>query len=217
MKYPWAVFDVDGTLFPPSSMEKMFILHMLKHCAIPVFNIFSYFLTGGIKTITDGYEEGFKNNKFYLKGLPAEPVIAEGRHFIYSTLLPMLSERGRVQVNRFRNRGFKIMIMSGSPEFLTLPLSTLFEPDHVVAAVTEKKHFHFTGRLEGLHPYGIRKKKILLGLQDKLQIDFPASIVFANHRADIVHMKLFGTAVAVNPDSGLLQAARNQNWTIEKW
>ena len=61
----WAVFDVVGTLFPASSMEKSFIGFMLRKGAIPVQNILSYFFWALLKTIFEGHEEGFKNNKYY--------------------------------------------------------------------------------------------------------------------------------------------------------
>ncbi|RQW04975.1 MAG: hypothetical protein EH225_05100 [Calditrichaeota bacterium] len=217
MKYRWAVFDVDGTLYPPSSMEKMFILYMLGKGILPAFNILIYFLTAGMKTLLYGHEEGFKNNKYYLKGLPEKATKRAARQFVRNTILPDISPTGVNRIQHFRKRGYKILVMSGSPDFLTLPLCERLYPDYTVTADTEISHNRFTGLLSGPHPYGERKKELLLNLEKKIGINFLQSVVFANHHADVAHMKLFGKVVAVNPTTDLKKTAFEQGWEMEIW
>ncbi len=213
----WAVFDVDGTLFPPSSMEKSFLLYMFRNGILPSQNIFYYFLTGIIKTLQQNYAEGFKNNKNYLKYLPCLPVKRSGKRFVRENIWPRISPAGIERIQFYRSKKYHILIMSGSPDFLTYPLTPFIQPDYVIAADLEIKGNRYTGQLSGLHPYGERKSEILLKLQNKIGIDFSSSVVFANHTSDFYHMSLFGKAVAVNPTEKLKRKAHQQNWPIEIW
>jgi HAD superfamily phosphoserine phosphatase-like hydrolase len=213
----WAVFDVDGTLFPPSSMEKTFISHMLKKGAIPAVNIFYYFLTGCIRMILTNYAEGFKNNKYYLKYLPARPIQSAARQFVQQFIWPRISSTGKEQIRLCRQNGYRILIMSGSPDFLTYPLAAYLQPDLTIAADLEIKENQFSGELSGLHPYGERKTFILKELSKKYGIDFQNSMVFANHHSDFHHMELFGKAIAVNPTAKLKKLAEKEGWKIDSW
>jgi HAD superfamily hydrolase (TIGR01490 family) len=212
-----ALFDVDGTLFPSSSMEKTFLGYMLRRGAIPATNIFYYFLTACIRSIQTDSAEGFKNNKYYLKYLPARPVQSAARKFVHRFVWPAISATGKERIRFYRQQGYKILIMSGSPDILTNPLADYLQPDITVAAKLEVRQNRFSGQLIGLHPYGQRKTTILRNLAKKYSLEFKQSIVFANHHADFDHMLLFGEAVAVNPTLKLKKMAKKQGWKMESW
>jgi len=180
----WAVFDVDGTLFPPSSMEKTFILLMLRKGALPSRNIFYYFLAGIYRTFSAGPAEGFKSNKYYLMNLPVRPIHQAALHLINQSIWPAISKTGKDRISLYRKKHYKILIMSGSPDFLTYPLCRYLNPDYTIAADLAVRQSCFTGKLKGLHPYGKRKTLLLQRLKDELAIDFEQSVVFANHHAD---------------------------------
>lgn len=222
----WAVFDVDGTLLPKSSMEQRFILHLVKRGVIPFDNIFNYFFYGifcalkgdWVDTSTrPGREEGFKNNKRYLRGLAIEEIRTLAEYYYRDSISPALSKSGLETIEQYRKQNFKILIMSGSPDFLAEYLVAEIKPDHSVSTQIEIKDGKFSGGITGLHPYGIRKKKILEELQPQLDIDFNNSIVFANHHADVHHMQMFGKAVAVNPTTALKRISQVRRWKIEIW
>jgi HAD superfamily phosphoserine phosphatase-like hydrolase len=214
---PWAVFDVDGTLFPHSSMEKRFIGYMMKKGALPIKNIFSYFFLGTLKSLFDGYEEGFKNNKQYLRNLPAPPLTKTAAKYVNQQIWPQISVMGLQRIAEYRQKNFRILIMSGSPDFLTYPLVEMIQPDFTIAAELEIRDHQFTGKLKNLHPYGERKSQLLVNHQSELQIQFDESVVFANHHADYYHMKLFGKAIAVNPTAKLNVLAQKYHWQTEVW
>lgn len=213
----WAVFDVDGTLLPPSSMEKLFILYMLKNGILSLRNIFYYFLTGFLHLFHNSFNIAFKSNKFYLKDMPVQPVRTAGAGFVQQCILPQLSATGLKRLRDYRKQGYRILLMSGSPDFLTLPLAGYLRPDAVITTHPEVKKGRFTGHLRNLHPYGDRKTRLLLRYREARKIDFQRSIVFANHHSDAHHLRLFGEAVAVNPTPKLKRLAENHNWKIEIW
>ena len=213
----WAVFDVDGTLLPKASMEQRFLLHLLKRGVIPHKNIVGYFFLAIISTLKGNWVEGFKNNKGYLRGLPVKEIKTLAKYFYQNAISPALSQIGLDTVEQYRKEGYKILIMSGSPDFLTEYLVAQIKPNHSVWTTMEIMDGKYTGRIVGLHPYGIRKKQILEQLQPQLEIDFNTSIVFANHHADGPHMEIFGNAVAVNPTTTLRKIAKKRGWEVEFW
>lgn len=213
----WAVFDVDGTLLPGTSMEKMFLLHLWQKRALPLRNLFYFLLSAAVRSILYGRDEGFKNNKQYLRDLPEQAVIREGKALFRDRIWPAVSAEGLRRMETCRRQGYRILLMSGSPDFLTLQLARKTGPDKTLATRMEARNGHFTGKVVGLHPYGIRKKMILQRASKALALNFRESVVFANHHSDIAHMALFGRPVAVNPDRGLQEAATRRGWEVEWW
>ncbi len=213
----WAVFDIDGTLFPKSSLEKEFILFMLKSGTLPPINLLYYLLYGFLSSIKLRAVDAFKSNKYYLRYLPSKSTQTAASNFIRKYILPDLSNVGIENYLYYRSQGYKIMIMSGSPNFLVIPFSRYLTPNFLISCEVEEKNGYYSGKLKGIHPYGKRKTRLLQALEDQLKIDFEDSIVFANHHSDIDHMLLFGKATAVNPTGKLKIYASDHHWEISQW
>ena len=65
--------------------------------------------------------------------------------------------------------------------------------------------------------YGPEKTAILKEKAGELELDFEKSVVYANDSTDADHMRLFGTAVAVNPRAGLKREAGRRGWRVARW
>lgn len=213
----WAVFDIDGTLLPGASIESRFLTNFRKQGTMPYRNILLFFLREFVAALQGKGENATKSNKMYLKGIPAAPVTEYAKTFVKRYIVPLLSKEGLSAVEQYRSRGFKIMLLSGSLNFLVRPLEEVFRPDHIVCSELEIGNGRFTGTISGLHPYALRKKQIVKELGEKLEIDLKRSAVFANDSADVHHMELFGEAVAVNPSPELAGIAQQRGWKTVKW
>lgn len=213
----WAVFDVDGTLLPGDSMEKRFLKHLLRSGTLPFRNLFFFIFGSFIQSIQGQGLDAFKNNKIYLKDLPHLALREFAGKFFYQHILPAFSHTGFECLESCRTSGYRILIMSGSPDFLTRHMESLLKPDYLIATEMEIRNERYTGNVTGLHLYGHHKRGILLQIQKRLDISFDKSVVFANHHADIHHMELFGRAVAINPTRKLKQMAIQRGWNIETW
>jgi HAD superfamily phosphoserine phosphatase-like hydrolase len=213
----WAVFDVDGTLLPGTSMEMIFINELLKQRKIH-FTTMAAFVFSIIKTVARREGMGaIHRNKGYLKGLDAKQITAESENIFQHRIVNRLSQKGIDEVKKYKDMGYGILIMSGSPDFLTLQLQEIYNPDHIVATTPEIIGGLYTGEIVGPHPFGKRKSEILVNLKRALDMDFDKSIAFANHHADIDHLRLFKTSVAVNPSNRLKTAAMKNGWRIDSW
>lgn len=213
----WAVFDVDGTLLPQISMEGEFLNYLIREKLLPFKNLVYCFLKGLTAFISRGWIEAAKSNKAYLKGLSVSTVDKYSESCFYQHIGSALSQRGKQKVEALRQEGYKILIISGAPVFLARHLKPVYNPHYVVCTEVEIRNGYYSGKITGMHPYGKRKKFILESMQRELDIDFNKSIVFADHHADVYHMKLFGRAAAVNATPKLRKAALQYGWEILVW
>lgn len=152
-----------------------------------------------------------------MKNLPVEKMETAAENCFKNFIAPLLSAEGLEVVNHRRRQGYKILLMTGSPEFLARHLQPICQPDELICLHLETAGKVYTGKVEGLHPFGQRKKEILLKLQEKLNLRFRESAVFANHHSDAHHMELFGEVIAVNPTPQLREIALERGWAIASW
>jgi HAD superfamily hydrolase (TIGR01490 family) len=213
----WAVFDIDGTLLPDISMERVFLRYLLREKLLPFGNIASYLLRGLTAALLHGWEEAIKRNKVYLRGLRVSDIDTYAEACFHERIAPAIVKGGKQQIESLMQEGYRIMIISGAPSFLVRPLEPVVRPDVVISTELEVKNGCYTGRIEGPHPFGIAKRAILENMQKDLDLDFSASVVFANHHSDIHHMKLFGRAVAVNATPKLRKLASELGWEMAAW
>jgi HAD superfamily hydrolase (TIGR01490 family) len=212
----WAVFDVDGTLLPGTSMERMAVKRLVKAGIVTVPMLFRFVLTGTADLARGGIP-GFLRNKRYFQGLREDDLAAFSGEMIRRSAVPRIPAAARKEMEALRRKGFRILLVSGAPDFMLHPLALAIGADAAVGTVLEVRDERFTGGVVGDHLYGPAKTVILKQKAGELQLDFGRSVVYANDATDAEHMRLFGTAVAVNPRPGLQREAVSRGWRIARW
>ncbi len=212
----WAVFDFDGTLLPHTSAEKLFFKRLIRAHIVPPLNLV-LFSGMAVWDLLHNNRYALKANKYYLRGLPCGATRRFGSRFFKKEIEPRLSSRGVAEIWQRHRQGYNILVLSGAPEFLLLPLQQQLPIAYLLGSKPAHHKGRFTGALEAPHPFAQRKKTYLLELAPQLDIDFSQSVVFANHHTDALHMELFGEVVAVNPTPRLYQLAQENHWGIAVW
>lgn len=212
----WAVFDVDGTLLPGTSMEKMAV-RRLGRTGIVTFPMLFRFVLTGLRDLCRAGIPGFLRNKRYFQGLREDDLSAFAGEMVRRFVVPRIPSAAREEMEGLRRRGFRILLVSGAPDFMLHPLALAIGADAAIGTVLETGDGRFTGKVAGEHLYGSEKTAILKKKADELKLDFGKSVVYANDTADAEHMRLFGTAVAVNPRSGLRREAGRRGWKTVQW
>jgi HAD superfamily hydrolase (TIGR01490 family) len=212
----WAVFDVDGTLLPSTSMERMAVKRLAMAGVVTVPMLIRFVLTG-VKDLARGGVPELLRNKRYFQGLAEDDLTAFSEEMVRRAVVPRIPAAARKEMEGLRRRGFRILLVSGAPECMLHPLALALDADAAVGTVLEVRGGRFTGGVVGGHLYGPAKTFILKEKAEELRLDFKTSVVHANDATDAEHMRLFGTAVAVNPRPGLLKEAARRGWTIVRW
>jgi HAD superfamily phosphoserine phosphatase-like hydrolase len=213
----WAVFDVDGTILPGTSMERLMIAKLVKDGLIPIRSFFIFFFFALRSFCRRRGIPEFLENKQYFRDLPERPMVRFSKGLVEEKVIPRIPKAVYDEMERLRKGRYKILLMSGAPEFLLCPLAERLGADAAMGTVLETECGRLTGSPHGDHLYGPAKARILKKHQRELNLDFSHSVVYSNDSSDAEHMRLFGTAVAVNPRKGLKRTAEKFGWRIERW
>ena len=211
-----AFFDVDNTLVPGPSIEVRFFRHLWKLGLIgtPQFLKSAWFL---IKHIPPVSLSPLRRNKLYLMGQQPQVIEALAKDFIQTTVCPHLSLRGGSVLSRHQREGHKIALISGSPEFLVLPLAAALKVSVVRAARLQTKENGYTGRVIAPLPYGPAKRRLLEDLAAQYGLDLKRSYAYGDSPGDFQALQAVGHPFVVNPIRGMARMARQQGWPVSHW
>jgi HAD superfamily hydrolase (TIGR01490 family) len=156
-------------------------------------------------------------NKAYLRGLSLEKCAVLARAAFHEEVLPHLSARGQEVVAAHQAAGRPIVLLTGTLDFLGEPLRAYLDATYMLAARPEVRAGILTGRLAEPHPYGTRKRELLLQLAAERGLDLAASYAYADHHTDVAFLETVGHPVAVNADEKLRQVAQEKGWEVQDW
>jgi phosphoserine phosphatase len=199
-------------------MERLLIKEMIMNGLIPVRSFFVFSCIALKSLCRRGGVRAFLRNKQYFKGLSEKSMARFARRLVAEKVVPRIPGAVRLEMDGLRKKGYRILLMSGAPEFLLGPLAEHMGADAAMGTVYEVVDGRFAGGPCGDHLYGSAKTRILAGrCKTDLGMDFSRSVVYANDSSDAEHMRMFGTAVAVNPRKGLMRAAEEEGWKVVRW
>ncbi|MDM7927011.1 MAG: HAD-IB family hydrolase [bacterium] len=212
----WAVFDVDGTLLPGTSMERLAVRRLVQS-GVVTGSMLIRFLLSGLRDLALGGIPGLLRNKGYFRGIREEELSVFSERMVRRSVVPRIPSAAREEMEGLRREGFRVLLVSGAPDFMLHPLALAIGADAAIGTVLETEDGRFTGKVSGEHLYGPEKTAILKEKAAELELDFEKSVVYANDSTDAEHMRLFGTAVAVNPRPGLRREAGRKGWRVVRW
>ena len=208
-----AVFDVDGTLIPHTSLEILFSRWLLRK-KLMGFRQIQAFIVHVFYGLREDTTEAFRRNKFYLRGLSLKKLRSLSGAFFEEEIRPRLLGELVDRMEVLRSEGKKIILLSGSLQFLLEELRSHLPADWVIGCRMECRKGILTGRIEGIHPYGKDKVRGLQELLDFQQVDFSSSWAFGDRWSDRYLLRLFGHCGVVNPGVRLEEWARRRHCEI---
>jgi HAD superfamily hydrolase (TIGR01490 family) len=209
-----AIFDVDRTLLPGVSAEMLLVRALLRG-ELPGRFRFLPFLMEWIRLLPRGFKIARKANKAYLAGSTLDQVRDWGERIFATKIEPRLGKRGRTWIQREREHGREIILMTGMPEPLLEPFTRYFAADLAVGTpLAIDQHGRITGKRAGPHPYGRTKLEIARQLAQAHGWRLPDCSAYGDHASDTALLSAVGEAYAVDPDSRLRREAQRRGWTI---
>jgi HAD superfamily hydrolase (TIGR01490 family) len=202
-----AIFDVDQTLVQGCT-ERLFFRYLLRQGVLSVPQALAFL--GGLAFSPQVRFE----NKGYLQGLTEAEVKQLAQHCYREEIAPRLSRPGLACVLEHQARGHKIVLLTGSLSFLLLPLKEELGAEWLIATEVSLDRDRFTGKIQGLHPRGENKLRLLLNLALAQGLDLPRSYAYGDHIQDLHLLRSIGHPVAVNPSWRLKRQARRHRWPI---
>lgn len=146
--------------------------------------------------------------------------MAELERFVDDEVAPFMADRispeAAARIEEHRAAGHTTVLLTGVIRPLTRPVEHLF--DVVVAAELDvDANGRCTGFLNAPPMVGEARSAWLRHYAALHGIDLSASFAYADSHVDLPMLNAVGNPVAVQPDVGLLRAARRNGWSVLDW
>ena len=211
-----AVFDVDRTLVPITTTERLYIRFLLKKHVIGLPAVLNTGLFM-IKMLPQSPFETIRRERAYLAGQPYEKARKLALECFETEIKPRISKAGIAAIRDHQASGHMIILLSGSLDFLLEPLREYLGADHLIAAHMEVVKGKLTGRIKGDYPYGSLKASIMSHFAREHGLDFTQSYAYADHHSDHEVLRLFGNPVVINPNAKMQEIARREGWPTREF
>ncbi len=155
--------------------------------------------------------------KFSLQPLanhPVEQLYQWREQFIKEIITPILLKPARILVDKHRNQGDTLLVITATNRFVTEPIVKLYGIENLLATTPEFIDGKYTGGFEGVPCF--REGKVTL-LQEWLKTEaetLHGSWFYSDSHNDLPLLNLVDHPVAVDPDEKLTITAKRANWSI---
>jgi HAD superfamily hydrolase (TIGR01490 family) len=137
--------------------------------------------------------------------------------FCRAEIVPYLSAQALSRMDEHRRAGHHIVLVTGSLEFLMMPLAALLDVSTLVAAKLEQRQQRFTGQVCAPLPYGPGKSELITRWIEESRIDPAQSFAYGDSPGDVELLRMVGHPLVVNPIRGMATIARRNGWPVATW
>ena len=132
-------------------------------------------------------------------------------------IAPRRFEQAAGCLARHRQAGHRIVLVTGSIDFIIKPLADELGVRDVLAPSLVTSNGRFTGELDG-PPIGEEEKaRRIRRFADANDIDLSKSHAYGDSIADLPMLEAVGHPHAVNPDKVLAARAATRGWPVHRW
>jgi HAD superfamily hydrolase (TIGR01490 family) len=149
-----------------------------------------------------------------LRRHPQAKLNAWRTEFIESRIAPLVSEPARQLVEKHRQAGDTLLIITATNAFVTRPIAQLFGVEHLIATEPETLNGQYTGDVAGEPSFREGKVRRLEAWLAEHGADLRDSWFYSDSHNDLPLLERVDHPVAVEPDATLMQVARSRQWPI---
>jgi HAD superfamily hydrolase (TIGR01490 family) len=142
------------------------------------------------------------------------------QRFIALIVQPMLHPRALALVQRHRDAGDLMAVVTATNDFVARPVAALFGVEQLIATDLERDaHGRATGRIAG--PPAFREGKVTrveawLAARGQSLGDFESSTFYSDSTNDLPLLECVSAPVATNPGPALERIAQERGWPVLK-
>ncbi len=208
-----AFFDVDHTLVGPRSMERAFAAYLIRRRYLGPADLARYlgFLARNLHQLGQGLVH---SNKYHLRHKDPQELARLAAECFRQVIAPGISPAGRQAVERHRQSGHLVVLLTGSLRPLAELLARELGADLTLAAELGLEGGAYSGTLQNRRPYGPEKARLLREVARARGLDLQSSWAYGDHHSDLEALACVGHPVAVNPHPRLRRQALHRGWPI---
>lgn len=195
-----AIFDIDYTLTKKETSIELY-KYMLKRDRKLLRYLPSHIITGLFYAIKV-YNAGKTKENFlrFLSGTSEKELKSIVKSFYKEKVESILYEDGIKAIKDFKAKGYKIYLISASPEFYVYEFYNIKEVDKVIGTKFSMENGKFSSKISGENCKGEEKVKRLMEeiKKDNIEVDFKNSYMFSDSLSDLPLLKLVGKGYLIN-------------------
>ena len=136
------------------------------------------------------------------------------REFMTSQIVPIISRKSRELLNKHRQQGDILLIITATNRFVTAPIAKELGVEYLLATDPEQLNGRYTGQVTGTPCFKEGKITRLNAWLASTHLDMQDSWFYSDSLNDIPLLELVENPVAVDPDDTLAQHAEMKGWPI---
>ena len=137
------------------------------------------------------------------------------RLFMEAHIRPIMLEKARILLQKHRDQGDHLMIITATSRFVTGPIAEEFGVDTLLAIEAEIKDNRYTGKSVGTLTFQDGKvKRLQEWLTEHPDFNLEGSYFYSDSRNDLPLLQKVDFPFAVNPDPELEKVAGENNWPV---
>ncbi len=210
-----AIFDLDNTLLRGDS-DYLWGMYLID------------------KGVVDGESHRRENDRFYqeylsgqmdimaflrfqlapLARIPISELLQMREDYIEHYIRPIITTQALKLVDKHRQRGDTLLLITATNDFVTRPIADLFGIDELIATNAEIIKNQYTGAVSGVPSYREGKVIRLHQWLSEKNYNMKGSWFYSDSHNDLPLLLEVDNPVAVNPDPELAKHARQAGWPI---
>ncbi|MES9852402.1 MAG: HAD family hydrolase [Candidatus Thiodiazotropha sp. L084R] len=134
--------------------------------------------------------------------------------FMQEKISPIIKENAQQLVDKHRQAGDFLMIITATNSFVTSPIAKRFGIDHLIATEPETLDGQYTGEIAGVPSFREGKVNRLNEWLLEFDQNLDGSWFYSDSHNDLPLLEQVENPVAVDPDLTLAEIAKQRNWPI---
>lgn len=210
-------FDVDGTLTRTNLVHPL-VFYMLnqQNPLRAVGRLAKAAVSAPALFASEQVDRGTFNELLFkgYAGMSEDRLLELADEAFDSVIRPSLYKDGLSLVKRAKQAGHRVVLVSGSPDFLLERLGRMIDADDVIGNRLEFRDGLATGRILKPLVAGPEKAKLIKDHAKKHGFDLDRCAAYSDSMSDVPMLSVVGRPAAVNPDFRLKMLARTHRWPI---
>jgi len=207
------VFDLDGTIIPNPSSEKLFLLWLAKHGYLKMPQLWRTLLFT-FKWLPHYRQEIFVKNKAYLYNLSVSHLTDVAQDFTRQKLLPKIRLALAQKILMHRQQGDKVILLTGALQPIAQIFAEHLKFDEYYPTLCVQTNNRFTDLPPTQQPYRLTKLTITQQICAKHHTTVDTITTYANSIHDLPLLQAVKHPITVTPDKKLHTVAKQRGWQI---
>lgn len=145
---------------------------------------------------------------------PAQRLFELREQFVQEKILPIITQKSRDLLQKHRDAGDYLLIITATNLFVTEPIATILGVDDIIATNPEVINGQYTGKISGIPSFQEGKVKRLAAWLEQNTLSLEGSYFYSDSHNDLPLLKQVTYPVAVDADETLSAYAQQNNWPI---